>query len=422
MTRVPAALLLALAVPCAAARAQQPRLRRVAGIVVGRADSVPVAGASVAIIGTTLRTSTDAAGRFAFPRAPADMLDLVVARIGFSPELASVPGGAADDSTVTIAVTANPIQIAPVLVTASREAQLADAAPVSVAVATATDIARRAALGLDDAVARVPGVEILDGQISIRGSSGYARGLGSRVLLMLDGVPANEGDRDGIDWNLLPVAEVERIEVVKASASALYGSPALGGVVNVITRPIPDPFRLTVRVLGGGYAGPPFAAWRWRTTPALFGGVDVGLSRGFGPVRVLVSGGALGDGGYRENNDDARAHGLLKVEIAPSAALHAELYASAVHDAHGQVLFWCVQGHCADSGLAFQPFRVDSGTLGDRTRSDQYLVQAAARQVLSPDLALRGRLSWYRTAFTDTYRTASDGATADRLGGEFGAE
>lgn len=421
MTPAAAALLLAVGWPWPA-RPAPPRLRRIAGIVVSRPDSVPVAGASVAIIGTALRTATDGAGRFAFPDAPTDMLDLVVARIGFSPELASVPRGASDDSVVTIALTPNPIQIAPVIVTAGRQEQLAASAPVSVAVATEADIARRATLGLDEAIARVPGVAILDGQISIRGSSGYARGLGSRVLLMVDGVPANEGDRDGIAWDLLPVTEVERVEVVKASASALYGSPALGGVVNVITRRIPDRARLTVRVVGGGYAAPPYAAWRWRTTPALFGGVDVGLSRGFGPVRFLVSGGALGDGGYRENNDDARAHGLLKVVVDPSAVLHAELYASAVHDDHGQVLMWCVQGTCADRGLAYQPFRVDSGTLGNRTRSDQYLVQATARRVLNPDLALRGRLSWYRTAFSDAYRADSDGATADRLGGEFGAE
>ncbi len=422
MTRAAAALLLALGWPWASGRAQQPHLRRVAGIVVSRADSLPVAGASVAIIGTALRTATDAAGRFAFPAAPVDMLDLVVARLGYSPELASVPPGTGDDAAVSIAITPNPIQIAPVVVTASREEQLASAAPVSVAVATATDLARRATLGLDEAIARVPGVEMLDGQISIRGSSGYARGLGSRVLLMVDGVPANEGDRDGIDWDLLPVTEVERVEVVEASASALYGSPALGGVVNVITRRIPDAPSLTVRVVGGGYAGPPHQVWRWRTTPALFGGVDVGYSRGIGPVRFLVSGGTLGDGGYRENNDDARAHGLLKVVLAPSAALHGELLASAVHDDHGQVLFWCTQGTCADSGLAYQPFRVDSSTLGDRTRSDQYLVQATARRVIDPDLALRARASWYRTAFTDAFRADTDGATADRLGAEFGAE
>ena len=405
-----------------AARAQQPTLRRIAGTVVSATDSSPVAGASIAIIGTTLRMTTDAAGRFEFPRAPVDGLDLLAARIGYEPEIASLPAGADDDSSVVVVLPPNPIQVAPVVVTASREAQLTEEAPVSVSVATAEDLERRATIGIDEAIARVPGVEIQDGQIGIRGSSGYAKGLGSRVLLLVDGVPVNEADRDGIDWDLLPVTEVERVEVVKGTASAMYGSSALGGVVNVITRDIPDPLELRVRLLGGGYADPPYAAWRWRTTPALFGGVDLSLSRRLGPVKLLLSGGGLSNEGYRQNNDDRRAHALAKLVLVSSPQLQAELVAAAADESYGQVLLWCVQGQCDDGGQAYQPFRVDSTTLGDRTRSTKYMVQATARRALAPDLALRGRLSWYRTSFEDAYRTTSDQATSDRLGGELGAE
>jgi len=404
------------------ARAQQPTLRLVAGTVVSATDSAPVAGASIAIIGTTLRMTTDAAGRFAFPGAPLDMLDLLAARIGYEPEIASLPAGAADDSTVIIVLPANPVEVSPVVVTASREEHLAEETPVSVSVATASDLARRATIGIDEAVALVPGVEVQDGQIGIRGSSGYAKGLGSRVLLLVDGVPVNEADRDGIDWDVLPVTDVERIEVVKGTASALYGSSALGGVVNVITRDIPDPLELRVRLLAGGYADPPYAAWRWRTTPALFGGVDLSLSRRLGPVKLLLSGGGLSNEGYRQNNDDRRAHALAKLVLVSSSQLQAELVAAAADESYGQVLLWCVQGQCDDGGQAYQPFRVDSTTLGDRTRSTKYLVQATARRALAPDLALRGRLSWYRTSFEDAYRTTTDRATSDRLGGELGAE
>ncbi|HXY19247.1 MAG TPA: TonB-dependent receptor, partial [Gemmatimonadales bacterium] len=298
-------------------------------------------------------------------------------------------------------------------------------APVSVSVATTEDLERRATVGVDEAVALVPGVQILDGQIGIRGSSGYARGLGSRVLLLVDGVPANEGDRDGIDWDLLPVTSIERVEVMKGTGSALYGSSALGGVVNVITRDIPDAPRIGLRLLGGGYADPPDAVWRWRTTPALFGGADLSLSRRVGPVKVLLSGGVLGDGGYRENNDDGRIHALAKLVLAPDPQLQATLEGSVARDDHGQVLFWCEEGQCADRGQAYQPFRVDSTTLGDRTRSDKILVLATARSALSPALALRGRLSWYRTYFLDTDRTStadSQSAMADRVGGEVGVE
>ena len=405
-----------------AARAQQPPLRRVAGVVVSATDSAPVPGASIAIIGTALRMTTDASGRFAFPRAPADMLDLLAARIGYVPEIASVSAGRDDDTTVTVVLPPNPIQVSPVIVTASREEHLAEEAPVSVSVATAADIARRATLGVDEAIARVPGVEIQDGQIGIRGSSGYSRGLGSRVLLLVDGVPANEADRDGIDWDLFPVTEVERVEVMKGTASALYGSSALGGVVNVITREIPDALQFRARFLAGGYADPAYAAWRWRSSPALFGGADLSLSRRIGPVKLLLSGGALGNQGYRENNDDRRTHAMAKLVLASSPQLQAELVGAAAEDRYGQVLFWCVQGECNDRGQAYQPFRVDSTALGDRTRSTKYLVQATARQALSPGLALRGRLSWYRTSFEDTFRSDSDAATSDRLGGEFAAE
>lgn len=417
-----AAFVAVAAARAAGAQAVQPALRKVSGVVVSGTDSAPVAGASIAIIGTALRMMTDAAGRFAFPRAPADMLDLLAARIGYIPEIASVSAGGDDDTTVIVVLPPNPIQVSPVVVTASREEHLAEEAPVSVSVATAADIARHATLGVDEAIARVPGVEIQDGQIGIRGSSGYSRGLGSRVLLLVDGVPANEADRDGIDWDLLPVTEVERVEVVKGTASALYGSSALGGVVNVLTREIPDALQFRARFLAGGYADPAYPAWRWRSSPALFGGADLSLSRRIGPVKLLLSGGVLGNRGYRENNDDRRTHAMAKLVLASTPQLQAELMGAFADESYGQALLWCVQGQCDDRGQAYQPFRVDSTALGDRTRSTKYLLQAAARQALSPGLALRGRLSWYRTRFQDAYRTDSDAATGDRVGGEFGAE
>jgi iron complex outermembrane receptor protein len=425
MRAIALAAVAAAAARAAAAQAPAPPLRVVAGIVISRSDSAPVAGASVAIVGTALRTVTDAAGRFAFARAPGEMLDLLAARIGYEPELASVAEGRADDTTVVISLVPTPIQVSPIVVTASRAEHLAQESPVSVAVATGEDIARRVTITVDEAIALVPGVQILDGQIGIRGSSGYARGVGSRVLMLVDGVPANEGDRDGIDWDLLPVNSVERVEVMKGTGSALYGSSALGGVVNVITREIPDAPQVSVRLLGGGYAAPPSPDWRWRTSPALLGGADLSVSRRVGPVKVLLAGGVAGDGGYRENNDDFRVHGLAKLVLAPDPQLQATLEGSLARDNHGDVLFWCTEGQCADRGLAYQPFRVDSTTLGNRTRSDKILVLATARGALSPSLALRGRASWYRTYFLDTYQTTpadSQAAMADRVGSEVGIE
>ncbi|HMS65092.1 MAG TPA: TonB-dependent receptor, partial [Ignavibacteria bacterium] len=73
--------------------------------------------------------------------------------------------------------------------------------------------------------------------LSIRGSSDVAGGgIGNRVLLLLDGRPALTGDSKGALWSLIPVSLIERTEVVKGAFSSLYGSSAIGGVVNVITK------------------------------------------------------------------------------------------------------------------------------------------------------------------------------------------
>ena len=417
----PAWALLALSaalVPGAPLRAQAPR--SLTGVVQSGADSAPVAAAFVEIAGTTLRTTTDAAGRFAFARTPPGVLVLRVARIGFLPAAVRLPADSTATAVVTVVLVPAPIEVSPLVVTASRETHLAEDAPTSVSVATSQDIEHRATIGVDEAVALVPGVQILDGQINIRGSSGYSKGLGSRVLLLIDGVPANQGDRGGINWDLLPVSEVERVEVLKGTGSALYGSAALGGVVNVITREIPDAPQFTARLFSGAYqeAAP---LWRWRSGDALFGGADLGMSRRLGPLRLLVSGGAVDNQGYRENNSDRRSHALAKLVFDPGP-LQAELYASAVHENVGNVVFWCQQGQCVDRGLAYQPFRVDSTTLGDRLLSDKYQVQATARRILGPVLALNARVSWFRTSFQDRFRADSNGSTADRFGAELGAE
>ena len=92
---------------------------------------------------------------------------------------------------------------------------------------------------LENALRYVPGVNMTEDQISIRGSSGYSRGAGSRVLLALDGIPFYTGDTGETIWEMIPTAVIKRVEIIKGAASSLYGSTAIGGVINVITNDIP---------------------------------------------------------------------------------------------------------------------------------------------------------------------------------------
>lgn len=88
---------------------------------------------------------------------------------------------------------------------------------------------------IDDLLGKIPGVTMVDDQPNIRGGSGWSYGAGSRVLLLMDDIPALQADAGLPQWDDLPIENIAQIEVVKGAASALYGSSALNGIINVRT-------------------------------------------------------------------------------------------------------------------------------------------------------------------------------------------
>ncbi len=88
---------------------------------------------------------------------------------------------------------------------------------------------------VDELLDKIPGVTMVDNQPNIRGGSGWSYGAGSRVLLLLDDIPALQADAGLAQWDDIPVENIAQIEVVKGAASALYGSSALNGIINVRT-------------------------------------------------------------------------------------------------------------------------------------------------------------------------------------------
>lgn len=126
------------------------------------------------------------------------------------------------------------------VVTASREpSSLADA-PGSVHVITRRDIADSGALHVWDLLRRVPGVDVVafrtaHGEVGVRGLN---RPQNFRALVLLDGKTVLNGFFDYVNWEAIPVSieEIERIEVVYGPQSALHGTNAVSGVINIITR------------------------------------------------------------------------------------------------------------------------------------------------------------------------------------------
>ena len=88
---------------------------------------------------------------------------------------------------------------------------------------------------VDELLGKIPGVTMVDNQPNIRGGSGWSYGAGSRVLLLVDNIPALQADAGLPQWDDLPVENIAQIEVVKGAASALYGSSAMNGIINIRT-------------------------------------------------------------------------------------------------------------------------------------------------------------------------------------------
>lgn len=128
-----------------------------------------------------------------------------------------------------------------ILVTATRTAQSLADIPASVTVLDADDIRRSAPLHAGDLLRDLAGADLQGGglpgyetKLSLRGlTPGFQT---KRVLVLIDGRRVNEQFQGNAELGQLPVDDIERIEILRGPASALYGSNAMGGVLNIITR------------------------------------------------------------------------------------------------------------------------------------------------------------------------------------------
>lgn len=132
-----------------------------------------------------------------------------------------------------------------VSVTATKtERKVADV-PASIEVITEEDIKKTSANTVNELLQNISGVNVSSNssiisnsgagtnKVLMRGFGGYSSG---RVLVMVDGVAMNDAQSQNVEWNKIAIGDVERIEVVKGANSALYGSSAMGGVINIITK------------------------------------------------------------------------------------------------------------------------------------------------------------------------------------------
>lgn len=120
-------------------------------------------------------------------------------------------------------------------VTGSKHEKELGRSPVSISVIKPELIENTNTIRITSLLDKIPGVQIIDNQANIRGGSGWSYGAGSRVLLLIDDVPAFQADAGRPSWGDIPVENISQIEVLKGASSTLYGSAALNGIINIRT-------------------------------------------------------------------------------------------------------------------------------------------------------------------------------------------
>ncbi len=286
-----------------------------------------------------------------------------------------------------------------VVVTAERHTTAMQDVPVSVAIVKPAEITGRSGLAVDEALRWIPGVSVTESQVNIRGSSGYGRGVGSRVLFLLDGTPLLAADNGDIKFDVLPMLDIDRIEVVKGAGSSLYGSSAIGGVINIITREPRDTMKTAINTFAGVYDKPKYDEWVVPDLKGRFISTEAGTSGKIGDLGLLGTVAYRHNEGYRLGDDSYKANVFLKALAPLSAAATLTVTGLVANEDHGGWLYW--------KNLSSPLLPSDSlGAVNGRIHSLKANINASAT-VLTDALTHSIKANAYYTQFTTDPTTAA---------------
>ena len=209
-----------------------------------------------------------------------------------------------DSLNLTVLLQAENEQLSEIVVSANRREQRIADLSVSMSLIKPEYITQNNLIDADALINQVPGVEIMDGQASIRGGSGYSYGAGSRVLALIDGIPVLSADAGNIKWQFLPMENIGSVEIIKGASSVLYGSSALNGIINFRTADAEKDAQNKFALQTGIYDRPQQTNWIWWNNPRTFHNFSLAHLKKYGNTDVALSGAFQLDNSYRRLNDE----------------------------------------------------------------------------------------------------------------------
>jgi outer membrane cobalamin receptor len=397
----------------------------VKGQILDEQTGKPLAGANVMIKNTLSGAATDLEGLFSIQGLYPGNYTLIVSMMGYERKNIAVSVQSNSTGNVILKLTPTVLVQPTLIITATKRRQLIEDAPTTVELVQADDIIRRNPRTLDEVLVNTTGLGIIDGQLELRGSTGFNWAAGSRVLLMIDGHPMINGDTGGINWDAVPVEDVKSVEIVKGAGSALYGSNAMSGVINVITKSPSSHPDMRYRLSWGFYDEPAYSTWRWtddfltyrisklhdwdpRGTLS-YESADVSYGQQIRNTDIMLSLGRKKSNGYQQNGDFSRWNGMLKTAVHFSPQAKWTLLANFAVDDHGEFIQWQSQS---------SPMTVPDEELGNQIIYYKSSLLSTFSNAINQRLAYSVKTSWYRTDWENTFPGMRDFAVTDRFSTE----
>lgn len=290
-------------------QAQQTVIR---GTVSDVNSQIPLSGVHV-IYGENLGTITSPNGQFVFNISPGPV-SISFQYLGYKTYDHALVAKAGDTINLKIGLEPTFSEIDEIVVSPSKSEQKISELNVSTILIKPARLVENHILKPEEIINQTQGIEVMDGQASIRGGSGYAYGVGSRVLVLIDGYPTLAADAGNIKWGFLPLDNLSQIEVIKGASSVLYGSSALNGIINFRTMEATYTPSTYFSLTTGLYDKPANKNWKWWDSPRVFSNASFSHSQRIKNTGIGIGGRFLFDNGYRRLNDEKLGTVNLKIK------------------------------------------------------------------------------------------------------------
>ena len=285
------------------------------GTITDSETDEPLIGANV-ILGTT-GVTTDIDGKYKI-KLPIGKQNVRYSFIGYESKTKEVEIEEGIAFRQNIKLKTESFEQQTVVVSASLYEKRIEEETVSVGVVTKENLDDRNAQDLGEAINKTAGVQIQDGQVTIRGGSSYSYGVGSRTAVMVDGMSMMSADLGDAQLKFAPTENAEQIEVIKGSASVVYGSSALNGVVNVLTAwPKSEKPSHEINTNVTVYDQTPREDQQWWSEFSTRGALNLTYQFGqkIGRTDVMVGSNIYNHKSYLQDNDSFRARFNVKTRV-----------------------------------------------------------------------------------------------------------